>query len=375
MQTLFLKSLYPKPNNSTFLCFFSSLSSLSHSRTSNPSLSNFLIETLAFSEPQAVSISNRFASRKSLEKPHSVVQFLRQFGLSDVQIQSSVRLNPNILFSNVEKTLKPKLQFFQDLGLSGPELGKFISKNSRVLSSSLEKNLIPCIDLIKKTLVNDKNNQDLIKVLQRYRGVVSKPESKLKRSIAFLESCGIVGSQLSMLLRSKPWLFFQKEPALGDLISRLLDMGFSVDSRMLVHAVIAVSGISCETFSRKIEMFRSFGFSMDECRDMFRRAPGILGTSEDSLKFKIDFFLNDIKLDRCALISWPVCLSYSMEKRVIPRYRVLQAIKSKRLLQKGPSFLHVLRFSEEEFLRKFISRFRDDGEELLMTYKGNPLDS
>ncbi|KAG5529346.1 hypothetical protein RHGRI_029902 [Rhododendron griersonianum] len=331
MQTQFLKSLYPKPNNSTFLRFFSSLSSLTHSRTSNPSLSNFLIETLAFSEPQAVSISNRFASRKSLEKPHSVVQFIRQFGLSDVQIQSSVRLTPNILFSNVEKTLKPKLQFFQDLGLTGPELE------------------VPW--------------------------GVSKPESKLKRSIAFLESCGIVGSELSMLLRSKPWLFFQKEPALRDLIARLLDMGFSVDSRMLVHAVITVSDMSGETFSRKFEMFRSFGFSMDECRDMFRRAPRILTTSKDNLKFKIDFFLNDIKLDRCALISWPVCLSYSMEKRVIPRYRVLQVIKSKRLLQKGPSFLLVLRLSEEEFLRKFISRFRDDGEELLMTYKGNPLDS
>ncbi|KAI8536108.1 hypothetical protein RHMOL_Rhmol10G0230700 [Rhododendron molle] len=152
-------------------------------------------------------------------------------------------------------------------------------------------------------------------------------------------------------------------------------MGFSVDSRMLVHAVHTVSGISGETFSRKFEVFRSFGFSMDECMDMFRRAPNIFRTSEDKLKFKIDFFLNEIKLDRCALISWPIYLTYSIEKRVIPRYRVLQVIKSKRLLQKGPSFLSVLSLSEEEFLRKFISRFRDDGEELLGTYKGNPLDS
>ncbi|KAG5529345.1 hypothetical protein RHGRI_029901 [Rhododendron griersonianum] len=119
----------------------------------------------------------------------------------------------------------------------------------------------------------------------------------MKRSIAFLESCGIVGSQLLMLLRSKPALFFQQEQALRDLISRVLDMGFSVDSRMLVHAVHAVSGLSGETFSRKFEVFRSFGFSMDECMDMFRRAPGILRISEDKLKLKIDFFLNDAKLD------------------------------------------------------------------------------
>ncbi|XP_058187001.1 uncharacterized protein LOC131303947 [Rhododendron vialii] len=291
------RTLFCKPNYSPFLCFFTSVSSPTHSRTSNPSLSNFLIETLAFSEPRAVSISKRFASRKSLKKPHSVVHLLRQFGLSDVQIQSSVQLNPNILFSKVEKTLKPKLQFFQDLGLTGPELGKFISKNSSVLNASLEKKLMPCIDMIKKTLVNDKNNQHLIQVLQRYRQVVSKPES-MKHSIAFLESCGIVGSQLSTLLRWQPWLFFQKEPALRDLISRVLDMGFSVDSRMLVHAVIAVSCISGENYSRKFEMLKSFGFSMDECMDMFRRAPRTFTVSEDQLKFKIDFFLNHIKLDR-----------------------------------------------------------------------------
>ncbi|XP_058186997.1 uncharacterized protein LOC131303944 [Rhododendron vialii] len=375
MQTLFLKCIDPKPNNSTFLRFFSSVSSLTLSRTSNPSLSNFLIETLAFAEPRAVSISNRFPPIKTLQKPLAVVQFLRQFGLSNVQIQSSVRLNPKILFSDIEKTLKPKLQFFKDLGLTGPELGKFISKHPSVVHDSFEKKWIPCIDMIKKTLVNDKNNQDLIRVLQRSYWVVSKPELKLKRSIAFLEGCGIVGSQLSMLLRTQPWLFFLQEPALRNNISRVLDMGFSVDSRMLVHAVYTVCGISGETLSSKFEMFRSFGFSMDECTGMFRKAPSLLRTSEDKLKFGIDFFLNDVKLERDVLVSNPSCLMFSMEKRVIPRYRVLQVIKSKRLLQKGPSFVCVLRLSEEEFLTKFISRFRDDEEELLVTYKGNPLDS
>ncbi|KAG5527236.1 hypothetical protein RHGRI_028213 [Rhododendron griersonianum] len=306
------KRLYAKSNNSSFLYFFSSASSLACTRTSsptsNPSISNFLIETLAFSEPQAISISNRFPPRKSLERPHSVVQFLKQRGFSDAHIRSSIRHMPKIIFSDVDKTLKPKLQFLQDLGLTGPDLGNFISTHSRVLLYSLERTLMPYFGIIKKTLVNDdENNQGLIR--------------------------------LSMLLKREPWLFFIPETALRDKVSRVLDMGFSVDSRMLVHAMLTVSGMTPETFSRKIELLRSFGFSMDECMAIFRMAPALLMTSEDKLKFKIDFFLNDFKLDRRALVSWPNSLVYNIEKRVIPRCRVLRVITSKGLLlQKEPRF-------------------------------------
>ncbi|KAE9449914.1 hypothetical protein C3L33_18187, partial [Rhododendron williamsianum] len=367
-----------KPNNKNkpFLCSFSSLSSLPriHTANTNLSLSNFLIDTLTFSEPQAISISNRFPSKKTLKKPQSVVQFLKQLGFSDPQIRSSVRLKPNILFSDVDKTLKPKLQFFQDLGFTGPYLGKFISTHAHVLLYSLERTLIPCVDIIKKTLGNDENNQGLIRVLQRSYWVVPKPVSRLKCNIAFLESCGIVGPQLSLLLKKRPWVFFISELALRDLVSRVVDLGFSVDSRMLVHAVGTVSGMSRETFSRKIELFRTFGFSEDECMDMFRRAPALLGASEGKLKFGMEFFLYDVKLERSALVSWPTCLMYCMRERVLPRYRVLQVMKCKTLLKKEPTLLSVLDLSEEKFLEKYISRFRDDAEELLVAYKGDPLD-
>ncbi|KAF7123573.1 hypothetical protein RHSIM_Rhsim12G0115100 [Rhododendron simsii] len=145
---------------------------------------------MTFSEPKAISISNSFPSRKNLKNPQSVVHFLIQLGFSDAHILSSVWLKPEILFSYADKTLKPKLQFFQDLGLNCPDLGNFISTHSHVLLDSLERTLIPCVDIIKKTLVNDKNNRDLFLVLRRS---YSDSISRLKCNIAFLESCGIVG--------------------------------------------------------------------------------------------------------------------------------------------------------------------------------------
>ncbi|KAI8537615.1 hypothetical protein RHMOL_Rhmol09G0037900 [Rhododendron molle] len=134
---------------------------------------------------------------------------------------------------------------------------------------------------------------------------------------------------------------------------------------MFVHVVSTVGGMSAETFNRKFELFRSFGFSEEECMEMFRRAPVLLAVSEGKLKLGMEFFLYDVKLERPALVSWPTCLTYSMGERVLPRYRVLQVLKCKRLLKKEPSL-------KEKFLEKFISRFRDDAEDLLVAYKGDP---
>lgn len=106
-------------------------------------------------------------------------------------------------------------------------------------------------------------------------GDLQNRELRLLCNIAFLESCGIVGSQLSTLLKRKPRLFVIRESTLRDLVSRVLDMGFLIKWRMLVHAVYAVSGMSGETLSRKLELFRSFGFSEGELMEMFRRYPEV----------------------------------------------------------------------------------------------------
>ncbi|KAF3964978.1 hypothetical protein CMV_010791 [Castanea mollissima] len=319
-----------KPTKS-FLSLFSNLSSPTKTKTkpktpfSNSTIINYLTNTLKFSKTQALSISTRFYYVKSTEKPQSVVLFLQNLGFSETQIRSAVRVSPHILFSDIDKTLKPKIEFFQQLGFVGSDLGKFISKNSTLLSVSLERRLIPCVEILKKILCNNENNQCLLRVLRRCNGVVKgDPESRLLGNIAYLKRCGIVGSQLSMLLTRQPWLFVIQENKLRGLVSRVLEMGFVVNSRMLVYAVYTVSCMSHETFIRKLDFIRSSGFSSDECMEMFRKAPGLLRTSEEKLKLGIEFFMNTIKLER-----------------------VLQIMKSKRLLKKEPSFLHMLNLTEE----------------------------
>ena len=357
--------------------FFSFFSSPAKTLNSNSPFFNYLTNSFKLTETEALSISNRFSGSwvASPEKPQSVHSLLREYGFSETQIRYTVRVSPRILFLNVKKILKPKIEFFKQLGLVDSDLGKFISHNSTLLTVSLERKLVPCVEILKKILVNDKNGEGLIRVINRCNAVVRRdPQTRLLRNVAFLQSCGIVGSQLSTLLKSQSWLFVTSESYLRELVSRALHMGFSVNSRMLVHALYTVSCLSSHTFRKKVDLFGNFGFSEQDCVEMFRRAPSLFRASEEKLKFGIDFFMNRVKYEKSILVRRPGCLISSMENCAIPRFKVLQVIKLKKLLDKEPSFYSVLYMTEEEFLDKFISRFRDDAEELLFAYKGHLLD-
>ncbi|WRX08051.1 Transcription termination factor [Theobroma cacao] len=326
-----------KPKAVIFLLYYSSsssspCSSSSSTSVSNSPLFNYLVKNLDFTETQALSIASRYPNVKSFEKPQSVANFFRNLGFSNAQIAASVRNAPQILFAN----------------------------------------LIPSIQIVKRVLGNN-DNKDLIKVFDRSNGFIASGRIlKLSRNIEYLESCGIVGSQLSRLLRRQPRIFRMRESALRDLVSRVLDMGFSTDSRMLVHAVHTMNRLSEQTLKKKWELLKSFGFSENDCLDMFRKAPGLFRPSEEKMKLGIVFFMSIAKVDRNVLVSRPHLWMNSLEDRVIPRYRVWQIIKLKKLLKKEPSFLNLLDYKEREFLQ-FISSFTDDVEELLMAYKAHLL--
>ncbi|XP_062098243.1 uncharacterized protein LOC133804104 [Humulus lupulus] len=352
-----------------FLYHFSSLSSTATTTSSNSDLVICLINIYKLSKIQAVSISNRFSSIKSPNKPQLVHKFFLEKGFSKTHIQSMVLVSSQILFADVNKTLRPKVEVFQQLGIEGSELGKFISKNPTVLTRSLKKKLVPCIEILKKFFGDNGNNKDFIRILS-CRWNLWNPQ-RLLANCTFLESCGIIGPQLALIMKRQPHIFTLQDSKLRELVSKVSDMGFTKGSKMFPHGLYAVSGIRDDACKKKLDLICSFGFSEGESKEMFRRSPLLFRTSPEKLKFGIDFYLNTVKLKRSMLIHAPWILMSSMEKRVIPRYKVLQLLKLKRLFKREPSFYSMVLHTEAEFLQNFIFRFKDDANELLEAYMGH----
>ncbi|XP_027344121.1 transcription termination factor MTERF5, chloroplastic [Abrus precatorius] len=359
--------------NHLFLSPFSTSSLSTQRRRSKVDtlLIDYLNAKFKFSRNQSIFISKHVSGHSFPQKPLSVLSFFEQIGFSETQILSMIRQKPQILFSDVDKTLRPKIKHLQLLGFEASDLCNFISNNSTLLTSSLKKSLVPSVEAIRKIVCNE---NDFIHVLHRCGWILPKYQ-KFMDNVIFLQSCGIVGSQLSMLLKQQSRLFVAPQSTIRKHVSRAVDMGFDENSRMLVHAIHTISGLSYKTFGRKLELINCFGFSKDESLQMFKRSPSLLRTSEKKLKVGLEFFLHTVMLPKLVLVRRPMILMYSMEDRILPRYRVWQLIISRKLCKKVPSYINVLYLSEEEFLYKYITRFRENAVELLVAYKGHHLET
>lgn len=342
----------------------------------NPIIYNYLIETLNFSNVKATKFSERFRRIDSLEQPQSVINLLKSFGLSDSQVQSAVTTCPQILFADVNDILLPKLRFFQELGFSGSGFGKFIAKNSSVLTRSLDDTLKPSVETLKNIIGYDVNNKYLARVLSRCSWVVDRIiNARIVSNALYLKSCSIDDNRLSKLFKVQPRLFASHESELRDIINEISELGFPMDSKMLIYAIYTVGSLSRETLNRKFELIRSFGYSKDECLEMFRRLPSSFRISEVKLRFALEFLLNTVKLKRSLILHDPACLMHSVEDKLVARYRVVKTLMDKGLLKKEPAFLNVLHLTEKEFLNKYISKFEKYDEELLYAYKFHLLES
>lgn len=342
----------------------------------NPIIYKYLIDTLNFPKVKAIRFSERFRRIDSLEQPQSVINLLKSFGLSDSQVKSAVTVCPQILFADVDEILRPKLRFFKELGFSDSGFGKFIAKNSSVLTRSLDDTLKPSVETLKKIIGYDVNNKYLVGVLSRCNWVVDGIiNARIVSNVLYFKSCGIDDKYLSKLFKLQPRLFAAPESELRAIIEEISELGFPMNSKMLIYAIYTVGTLSSETLERKFELIWSFGYSKDECLEMFRRLPSLFRTSEVKLRFALAFLLDTVKLKKSLILHDPACLMHSVQDRLVARYRVMKTLTDKGLLKKEPAFLNVLHLPEKEFLEKYISKYEKDGEELLYAYKVHLLES
>lgn len=360
-------SLMPSPEFSHHRAF----SSTPKPNPKNSVLVDYLIGTLKFSKNKALSVSSSYSRAKSLENPREVIRFFKGLGFSDAHIHSIARTVPCILFADIGKTLKPKVTFLQELGLRD-----LVFRNPYVLKASQKRSLRPSIHLIKKVFESDgrcKSEeevcQDLLRVLTRCSKIFHLT-SRVEANILYLESLGIVGSQLSTLLLNRSRLFALPREKVEELVSRAVDMNFDMGSRMLVHAITVLSCVSLKTLDGRFGMFRRFGFDKGDLASMFRKSPHTFALSEVHLGRKLEFFLNELKIDRVVIVGCPRILCSSLEERIIPRCNVLKVLKSRGLLRRDLGLQHAMCISDKKFCEKYILPFGDEARELVLGEEG-----
>ena len=374
-KALAIQVRFSRSSSSTFpflhqhLYPFSSLSS-SSSEAHSFTVSH-LINSYGFSHKQALSAS-KYTNFKTPEKPNLVFAFFDSHGFSESQISEIVRSKPQILVSDPQKSLFPKLQFFYSKGASKPEVAKIVASCPTILTRSLKNQIIPYFNLLKEIFPSDEMAMRSIKCFPR--ALVDKPRCT-ESNINALQEIGVPKSNIAMLLTFQPKTFMVRPDHFKEVLEEVKEMGFDPSKIYFVVAVKVIRGQSKSTWKRKVEAYKGWGWSEEEIRLSFLKSPWCMVVSEDKLMAKMDFFVNKMGKESSLIARRPLLLSYSLEKRLIPRYSVVQFLLSKGLINKDLSFKAVFESNEKMFLHRFVNVYKEEAPQLLNLYQKNVTDS
>lgn len=75
------------------------------------------------------------------------------------------------------------------------------------------------------------------------------------------------------------------------------------------------------------------------------------------MKHNVDFLVKSVGFPLSKFLIYPSLFSYSLEKRIIPRYRVMEALKSMQVqeLKRGISSAAIFGLTEKLFLKRYVN--------------------
>jgi len=309
-------------------------------------IASFLLNECGFSLDEANSICRRRPSllgRKSYDNSRQTLQFLRDKGLNEIGVRKLFSTYPTFIRSSFQATVKPKVEFLERIGLTGQKLLKALHRSPRFLTSNLSRTLEPKVCFLQS-------------VLDPYlAAVVSNPESD-QIAGKVVSNHSLTASVISECPRILTW---PTKKILAGLVKDIEGMGIEKGSKAFARCFIVLSMKKRDTVQRKLENFRELGFTDEEVGIIVKKMPVLLGLTEDKLRQKFKFLVEEWKLPRNVLASQPATLCYSIEKRLKPRLIALRALmmmnESTKEAESYPP-VHYLYMSERDFHRKVVSR-------------------
>ncbi|KAL3691843.1 hypothetical protein R1sor_005494 [Riccia sorocarpa] len=283
------------------------------------------------------------------------MDFLLARGLSESEVQQSLKLFPQLLHLRLEN-LKRKIQFFDSIGLEREKMAKIIARWPLVFRQSVEKKLRPKIEMLQSMGIGC---EGIAKILMRYPEIISVSlEDNLKQKVAFFEANGLTGRRLVKLMTSHPRALTLSVNDLNKKLEFFKQKGFVPGSVEMIRALGVCITISTGSLEARLLNLESLGFSLDESREIVKQQPAILTLSEKGIQEKVQYLVNNMGRPILDIVKCPSYLLYSLELRIKPRHRVLSLLKSEGLLREEAYSLNtIMIMSEKRFVERFVVQY------------------
>ncbi|CAL5046917.1 unnamed protein product [Urochloa decumbens] len=314
---------------------------------------DYLVASCGLSRAQALRVSKKISHLKSPSKPDAVLAFLASLGVPRADIATLVACDPRFLCCSVEKTLAPRVAELTSLGLSRSEIARFIPI---ALYSFRRCSLSRTVSFWLPIFGSDK----LLDGLRNNAGIFSIDFQKVaKPNLDFLQQCGVSAREIAGANVYSSRLLSMKPEYLREAAERVEALGIKRNSPMFRHGLCLVAFMSKHDVAKKMGMLKKVGFSQHHVLMIVKKAPLVLGASEDKIRRVVDFWTREVGLDAQYIAQRPALIMYSLERRLLPRHRLLSVLREKGLRDLELNY-YTAAMGEMIFVQKFVIPCKDN---------------
>ncbi|XP_065858288.1 transcription termination factor MTERF5, chloroplastic-like [Euphorbia lathyris] len=331
-----------------------------------PFVVSYLIDSCGLSPESAISVSKKIDFKTS-DRPDSAITLLKHYGFTTSHISKLVNKYARFLLADPAKILLPKLEFLCSIGISSSDIPEVVCSNPVLLNRSLQKDLIPTHNILKSILGSDKQ------VIQSLKKTVFKMNdwhSNLPINIALLRELKVPQKNIHIMLTRYPNKMYNDPCKFSDTVNKVIELGLDPSRYGFVRAFEVGSGLSDKTWEQKMEVFRSLGFTQEQILDAFTKFPCIMSLSVKKMMSVMDFIVNKMGYRLTDVICNPSIFTYSLEKRIVPRFSVIRVLQSKALVKADICISYVMPITEKSFLNTFVIKYEGEIPELSRIYLG-----
>ncbi|XP_028090547.1 transcription termination factor MTERF4, chloroplastic [Camellia sinensis] len=297
-------------------------------------------------------------SLESHMKP--LVEFLEDIGVPRGCMRNILLLFPPIFFYDIEKDIKPRIQAFQKVDAGNKDFGRMLLKYPWILSTGIQENYEEILSFFDMEKV-PKVSIDL--AIKSWPLLLGCSIGKLNLMVQQFGELGVRNKKLGQVIATSPQLLLRKPQEFLQVVSFLKDLGLDEET---IGSVLGrcpeIFATSIErTLNKKLDFFSTIGISKSHLprvirkypelfvcdvdrtllprmtylmktglsqRDvafMVRRFSPLLGYSiEEVLRPKLEFLVNTMEKPLKEVVDYPRYFSYSLERKIKPRYWVLK---------------------------------------------------
>ncbi|XP_073005621.1 transcription termination factor MTERF8, chloroplastic-like [Typha latifolia] len=326
-------------------------------------MAEYLISSVGLTPDQATRASKNLVQLQTRERPDSVIRFLKEIGLDDAHVKSLISWHPRLLCASVEKTLEPRARELEKGGFSGAMLVQLLRSNPFALTLN---GVLQRLNFWKEFIGG--GEQSFLKVVKRNRMLINYDiDKKIIPNITILRNYGLSDKDIVSVMMRVNGFILRSPISIRRLVEETEELGFPLPSGMFVQGLSVVAMIKRSTLEKKVEFFKSFGWSEEEIQSAFRKYPNILTLAEENVRSKVEFLIGQVNCLPEYIISRPLLLAYSLQKRLLPRYHVLAILQSKGF-QKNRNLYTVAGLPESSFVEKFILPYKSKVPDLEGSY-------